>query len=78
MSGLIPGLSRPETTVRPGVCESALNRPLSLSLPYTDDMTLRGDVVRAFFDNLLKDSEPIRKRLASHYMLASFDAFDLL
>jgi serine/threonine-protein kinase HipA len=31
-----------------------------------------------FFDNLLPDSEPIRKRLASHYKLASIEAFDLL
>ncbi|NGZ88398.1 type II toxin-antitoxin system HipA family toxin [Duganella aceris] len=58
--------------------ESALGRPLSLSLPYTGDEPLRGDVVRDFFDNLLPDSEPIRKRLASHYKLASIEAFDLL
>ncbi|MEV4782500.1 type II toxin-antitoxin system HipA family toxin [Burkholderia sp. LMU1-1-1.1] len=58
--------------------ESAVGRPLSLSLPYTGDLPLRGDVVRDFFDNLLPDSEPIRKRLASHYKLASIEAFDLL
>jgi len=58
--------------------ESAVGRPLSLSLPYTGDQLLRGDVVRDFFDNLLPDSEPIRKRLASHYKLASIEAFDLL
>lgn len=58
--------------------ESAIGRPLSLSLPYTGDQPLRGAVVRDFFDNLLPDSEPIRKRLASHYQLASIDAFDLL
>ena len=58
--------------------ESALGRPLSLSLPYTGDMPLRGDVVRDYFDNLLPDSEPIRKRLATRYKLASIDAFDLL
>lgn len=57
---------------------SALGRPLSLSLPYTGDLPLRGDVVRDYFDNLLPDSEPIRKRLASHYKLASIEAFDLL
>ena len=34
--------------------------------------------MRDYFDNLLPDSEPIRKRLASHYQLASIDAFDLL
>ena len=58
--------------------ESAVGRPLSLSMPYTGDMPLRGDIVRDYFDNLLPDSEPIRKRLASHYRLASIDAFDLL
>lgn len=58
--------------------ESAVGRPLSLSLPYTGDQPLRGDVVRDFFDNLLPDSEPIRKRLASHYKLGSIEAFDLL
>lgn len=58
--------------------ESAVGRPLSLSLPYTGDQPLRGVVVRDFFDNLLPDSEPIRKRLASHYKLASIEAFDLL
>lgn len=58
--------------------ESAVGRPLSLSLPYTGDQPMRGDVVRDFFDNLLPDSEPIRKRLASHYKLASIEAFDLL
>lgn len=57
---------------------AAVGRPLSLSLPYTGDQPLRGDVVRDFFDNLLPDSEPIRKRLASHYKLASIEAFDLL
>lgn len=58
--------------------ESAVGRPLSLSLPYTGDLPFRGHAVRDFFDNLLPDSELIRKRLASHYQLASIDAFDLL
>lgn len=57
---------------------SAVGRPLSLSLPYTGDQALRGDRVRDFFDNLLPDSEPIRKRLATRYKLASIEAFDLL
>jgi serine/threonine-protein kinase HipA len=57
---------------------SSLGRPLSLSLPYTGDQPLRGDVVRDYFDNLLPDSEAIRKRVAMRYRLASIDAFDLL
>ena len=57
---------------------SAVGRPLSLSLPYTGDQVLRGDVIRGYFDNLLPDSETIWERLAAHYRLASIDAFDLL
>ena len=58
--------------------ESAFGRPLSLSLPYTGNRPLRGAVVRDYFDNLLPDSEPIRKCLASHFKLASIEAFELL
>jgi serine/threonine-protein kinase HipA len=57
---------------------SPVGRPLSLSLPYTGERALKGERVRNFFDNLLPDSEPIRKRLATRYKTASADAFDLL
>ena len=57
---------------------SKLGRPLSLSLPYTGDLPLRGALVRNYFDNLLPDSDAIRQRLASHYKLGSIEAFDLL
>src|SRR5216684_43270 len=41
-------------------------RPLSLSLPFRfDGKPHVGEVVRAYFDNLLPDSEPIRNRLAT-------------
>jgi serine/threonine-protein kinase HipA len=53
-------------------------RPLSLSLPYTGNQALKGDRVRNFFDNLLPDSEPIRRRLASRFKTGSTEAFDLL
>lgn len=54
-------------------------RPLSLSLPFTPGNQLwRGDVVRDYFDNLLPDSEGIRRRLAMRYQTASLDPFDLL
>lgn len=53
-------------------------RPLSLSLPYTGERALKGDRVRNFFDNLLPDSEPIRKRLATRFKTATTEAFDLL
>src|SRR6185369_16899456 len=54
-------------------------RPLSLSLPFSlDDLTLTGERVGNYFDNLLPDTEPIRKRIQSKYGLAGRDPFDLL
>lgn len=54
-------------------------RPLSLSLPFTPgDQILRGNVVRDYFDNLLPDSEGIRRRLAMRYQAESLEPFDLL
>jgi serine/threonine-protein kinase HipA len=54
-------------------------RPLSLSLPFTPgNQPHRGDLVRAYFDNLLPDSKPLRDRLARRYRAGSTDAFDLL
>lgn len=57
---------------------SPSGRPLSLSLPYTGDQALKGARVRNFFDNLLPDSEPIRKRLATRFKTETTEAFDLL
>lgn len=43
-------------------------RPLSLTLPFTPgDTPIRGDVVGAWFDNLLPDSLPIRRRIARRF-----------
>ncbi|MCK2094944.1 type II toxin-antitoxin system HipA family toxin [Thauera aromatica] len=54
-------------------------RPLSLSLPFTlDNLPLRGDAVRNYFDNLLPDSDRIRTRLQSRFRTDSTGAFDLL
>ena len=54
-------------------------RPLSLSLPLTLDHTpLRGGAVDAYFDNLLPDSESIRRRLQDRFHAESRGAFDLL
>jgi serine/threonine-protein kinase HipA len=58
--------------------ESPAGRPLSLSLPFTAELPLKGERVRNFFDNLLPDSDAIRRRLASRFKTASTDAFDLL
>lgn len=54
-------------------------RPLSLSLPFTPGTAPhRGEVVRAYFDNLLPDNRDIRARAASRFRAKSTDAFDLL
>lgn len=57
---------------------SARSRPLSLSLPFTADNRLEGDAVRNYFDNLLPDSEGIRKRISERFRTRSTDAFALL
>lgn len=54
-------------------------RPLSLSLPFTPgNNPHRGDVVRAYFENLLPDSQDIRARAARRFRARSTQAFDLL
>ena len=54
-------------------------RPLSLSLPLPmEDTPLRGPAVASYFDNLLPDSEAIRRRLQSRFHTESQGAFDLL
>ena len=55
------------------------SRPLSLSMPLTLDAHVhKGAAVEAYFDNLLPDSEPIRRRLQDRFHTASRGAFDLL
>lgn len=52
---------------------------MSLSLPLTlDRVPHRGRAVEAYFDNLLPDSETIRRRLQDRYLAASRGPFDLL
>jgi len=54
-------------------------RPLSLSLPFTPgNQPYRGALVSAFFDNLLPDSEPIRRRMAQRYKTGGTGPFELL
>jgi serine/threonine-protein kinase HipA len=58
---------------------SEQGRPLSLSLPFTPgNRPHRGAIVRAYFENLLPDSQDIRERVARRYKTASTDAFALL
>jgi len=59
--------------------QSPAGRPLSLSLPFTpENLPHRGEVVRNFFDNLLPDSDAIRRRMAEKFSLERPDTFDLL
>lgn len=54
-------------------------RPLSLSLPFLPgNAAHQGDLVNHYFDNLLPDSDVIRRRLASRYQSKDLGAFDLL
>lgn len=63
----------------PGWLASPRSRPLSLSLPFApDNAPRRGENMRAYFDNLLPDSQNILERLAAKYDAASTQAFDLL
>ena len=58
---------------------SPQGRPLSLSLPFrADDAPHVGEKVAHYFENLLPDSDDIRRRLASRLRTASTGAFDLL
>jgi serine/threonine-protein kinase HipA len=63
----------------PAWVASPAGRPLSLSLPFTPgNMAHKGPRVLNYFDNLLPDSEAIRKRIAQRYQTETLDAFDLL
>lgn len=54
-------------------------RPLSLSLPFLPgNAAYRGTVVNTYFDNLLPDSNIIRRRLAQHHRLSDSAPFTLL
>jgi serine/threonine-protein kinase HipA len=58
---------------------SAVGRPLSLSLPFNPhNEPTKGPAVEHYFDNLLPDSNDIRKRVAARFKTGSVDAFDLL
>lgn len=53
-------------------------RSLSLSIPLTADLEVRGPHVANYFDNLLPDNPEIRNRIRSRFGTASSQAFDLL
>ena len=54
-------------------------RPLSLSLPFLPgNAPYQGQIVTDYFDNLLPDSDAIRRRLAQRHRAGGTDAFHLL
>jgi serine/threonine-protein kinase HipA len=58
---------------------SAEGRPLSLSLPFDlDGRPLKTASVVTFFDNLLPDSDDVRRRIRDRYRAPGGTAFDLL
>jgi serine/threonine-protein kinase HipA len=57
--------------------ESEFFRPLSLSIPLTADLKVRGAQVTNYFDNLLPDNEAIRKRISARFSVRA-DTFALL
>jgi serine/threonine-protein kinase HipA len=58
--------------------DSPRRRSLSLSLPITSALEVRGPVVAHFFDNLLPDNESIRARIARRWKTKSSEVFELL
>ncbi len=58
--------------------ESAHRRALSLSLPIPVGLEVSGNAVLHYFDNLLPESERIRRRLSVRFKTGSTEAFELL
>jgi serine/threonine-protein kinase HipA len=75
----IPSRGRMELAYDPIWLQSEQARPLSLSLPLPlDPVPLRGNVVAAWFDNLLPGFEPLRRRIAARLRLPGTEPFTLL
>ncbi|MEZ5644274.1 MAG: HipA N-terminal domain-containing protein [Burkholderiaceae bacterium] len=56
-----------------------MGRPLSLSLPFNlQNLPVKGEKVANYFDNLLPDSDAIRRRVAERFRTGSSEPFDLL
>ena len=62
----------------PSWLESPRRRSLSLSLPISGSLEIKGPEVRNYFDNLLPDSDRIRARIRRRFSLRSDEIFDLL
>lgn len=65
-------------TYAPSWPASEKSRPLSLSLPITRTLQIKGERVAHYFDNLLPDNERIRERIGRRFKTKTLDAFALL
>jgi serine/threonine-protein kinase HipA len=75
----LPGRGPMEFVYDEAWAGAAEARHLSLSLPLTRENTPhKGAAVEAYFDNLLPDSEAIRRRLQTRFQTPSRGVFDLL
>jgi serine/threonine-protein kinase HipA len=72
-----PGKASSEFVYERAWIKSPYFRPLSLSIPVTVDLTVRGAQVTSYFDNLLPDNPEIRKRLGARFKVRA-DTFELL
>src|SRR6478736_4293971 len=74
-----PRTGAAELAYDPSWVASAEGRPLSLSLPFNmDGLAVTGEKVGFYFDNLLPETEAIRRRIRSRFRTPSGDPFDLL
>ena len=62
----------------PSWLESPHRRSLSLSLPISGSLEIKGPAVKNYFDNLLPDNDRIRARLRRRFGLTSNEVFALL
>lgn len=75
----IPARGEMQLQYDPAWVASPLGRPVSLSLPFNlENLPLKGERVLHYFDNLLPDSDTIRRRVAQRFRTGSIDPFDLL
>jgi serine/threonine-protein kinase HipA len=75
----LPGRGAMAFTYEASWIEAKEARPLSLSIPINlDRLTVTGHQVESYFDNLVPDVEPIRRRIQARYGTPTRDPFDLL
>jgi serine/threonine-protein kinase HipA len=76
---VLPARGPMELRYEPSWIASDVGRPLSLSLPFAPgNAPLAGPAVLSYFDNLLPDSDIIRRRIAQRFRVDGADAFALL